>query len=138
VVSVRFVRMAGFVAIAALMYPVAGFAAAKGDPARGEEIYAECSGCHDLKENRIGPKHCGVVGRKAASVADYPSYSEPMRDSEIVWDVTKLDEFLQAPLSYVPGTAMGYAGLYEEKDRADLIAYLAQATADSKLCGGTK
>src|SRR4051812_49397260 len=97
------------VTAAGFAYPLPGFAAAvQGDPAHGKELYEECSGCHALQENLIGPKHCGLMGRRAGTVPDYV-YSDVMRQSGIVWDTKKLDEFLKAPLSYLPGTNMGYA-----------------------------
>ena len=39
-----------------------------------------------------------------------------------------LDQFLQGPRKMVPGTKMTYAGIANPQDRADLIAYLKQAT----------
>jgi cytochrome c len=117
------------------MISVSTFAAApKGDPIKGEEIYHECSGCHSLTENVIGPRHCGVVGRKAAGVSDYASYTDVMKESGITWDHQKLDEFLASPLSYLSGTAMGFVGLSNPQDRADVIAYLEQAGKDPKIC----
>ena len=121
--------------IAAPLIAFAGSAAPKGDPAAGKVLYVECEGCHALQENRVGPKHCGVVGRKVAAVPDYPSYSEAMRSSGLVWDPKTLDEFLTEPFSYVSGTTMGYAGLTEDQQRADLIAYLDQAGKDPAVCG---
>src|SRR4051812_16164470 len=87
--GVRFVSLTtvvraafGFVAAAVIMISVSASAAEAlaGDPVKGKEIYVECAGCHDLKENRIGPRHCGVVGRKAASLPDFPGYSQAMKE----------------------------------------------------------
>lgn len=50
-----------------------------------------------------------------------------MRRSRIVWNEKTLDLFLADPLKTVPGTSMGYAGVKEKAERADLIAYLKQA-----------
>lgn len=114
-------------------WPVLAASLPAGDPARGEDAYLECSGCHTLQEHSIGPKHCGVFGRRAGTVPGF-NFSEAMREPGIVWDVKKLNDFLIAPLSYVPNTNMGYAGLFEPQDRADLIAYLRKAAPDSGLC----
>jgi cytochrome c len=57
-----------------------------------------------------------------------------MRDSGIVWDAKTLDVFLKDPLGTVPGTAMGYAGVKDDAERADLIAWLRQATQPGKTC----
>ncbi len=105
----------------------------EGDPRHGDELYAEqCKGCHELNETLVGPKHCGVFSRRAGSVPDY-AYSEVMKRSGFNWDAKHLDDFLKAPISYLNGTIMGYAGLDDEKDRADLIAYLREAM-DPAVC----
>lgn len=114
---------------------LAGAAPKKGDPASGKLLYAECEGCHALAENKIGPKHCGLVGRKAAAVPDFASYSDAMRTSGLTWDAKTLDAFLAEPFSYVSGTVMGYAGIPDQKSRIDLIAYLEQAGKDPAVCG---
>jgi cytochrome c len=105
-------------------------ATARGDPANGARIYERCLACHALQYDRTGPRHCGLLGRKAGSVAGF-DYSEAMKRSGIVWNAATLDRFLANPLGTVPGTTMGYAGIADARERADLIAYLGQAK-----CGG--
>ena len=56
-----------------------------------------------------------------------------MRASGIVWDAKSLDRFLADPVGTVPGTSMGYAGIKDARERADLIAYLGKAR-----CGNAK
>ena len=101
-------------------------ATARGDPANGERIYGRCLACHALQYDRTGPRHCGLFGRKAGSVPGF-DYSEAMKRSGIVWNAATLDRFLADPLGTVPGTTMGYAGIADARERADLIAYLGQA-----------
>lgn len=108
--------MNGFILIAAL---------AAGDPAAGEALYSRCLACHSLELNRTGPKHCGLFGRRAGSVAGY-DYSPAMKRSKLVWDENTLERFLADPLKTVPGTTMTYAGVPDAKERAILIAYLRQ------------
>lgn len=98
-------------------------ALALGDAKAGEAVYSRCLACHALQYNRTGPKHCGVVGRRAGTAPGY-EYSPAMKRSKLVWDEKTLDRFLADPLKTVPGTTMTYAGVPEAKDRADLIAYL--------------
>lgn len=109
----------------------AGAAAAKtraptGDPQAGEAVYARCLACHALAYNRTGPKHCGLLGRRAGSVAGF-EYSDAMKRVNWVWDRKTLDRFLADPMKTVPGTTMGYAGVKDRQARVDLIAYIEQA-----------
>ncbi len=106
----------------------ASHARAAGDPARGEKVYARCTGCHAIERNRVGPRHAGLFGRPAGGLSDY-AYSEAMRGAGLVWDEVTLDRFLADPRGVVPGTKMGFGGIKDAMDRADLIAYLKQATA---------
>jgi cytochrome c len=94
--------------------------------ARGEEIYGRCLACHALAYDRVGPRHCGLIGRKAGSVPGF-GYSPAMKRSNIVWNEKTLDRFLANPPAVVPGTTMTYAGIPDAKERADLIAYLKSA-----------
>jgi len=96
------------------------------DVARGEQIYARCQACHALAYDRVGPRHCGLFGRVAGSVAQF-GYSPAMRNSRIVWNDKSLDVFLAHPLKTVPGTTMTYAGIPDANERADLIAFLKHA-----------
>jgi cytochrome c len=102
---------------------------APGDPARGETIYHKCQGCHSIDRNRVGPMHKGLFGRQAGSLPDF-DYSAAMKNSGIVWNEQTLDRFLADPRGVVPGTKMTYAGIKNAKDRADLIAYLKEATKE--------
>jgi cytochrome c len=99
-----------------------------GDPARGESLYSRCQGCHSIDVDRVGPRHAGLFGRKAGSLQDY-DYSAAMRAAGVVWDEATLDRFLTAPRQFIPGTKMPFAGISDAQERADLIAWLKQATA---------
>ena len=96
------------------------------DAARGEQLYVRCMACHALAADRVGPHHCGLIGRRAGSVAGF-DYSPAMKRSGIVWNDKTLDRFLAKPLAMVPGTTMTYDGVADAQERADLIAYLARA-----------
>lgn len=115
----------------------AGAAAGRTPEARikaGEAIYARCLACHALAYDRTGPRHCGLFGRKAGSVPDF-DYSPAMKQSTIVWDEKTLAHFLANPTRAVPGTSMGYAGVPDPRERADLIAYL-KAASQGPECKG--
>jgi len=111
-------------ALAACGAPV--LAAPAASAAAGKVVYERCLACHALAYDRTGPRHCGLFGRRAGSVPGF-AYSAAMRRSAIVWDEKTLDLFLADPLKTVPGTSMGYAGVKDQAERADLIAYLKQA-----------
>ncbi len=94
------------------------------DATRGKTLYeSRCVGCHSVDQNRVGPLHRGVVGRKAGSVKDY-DYSSALKASKIVWDVALLQKWLTNPEALIPGQRMGYS-VDEAKDRLDLAEYLA-------------
>ena len=105
-----------------------GAAAAAGDAGSGESIYQRCGACHSLEHDRAGPRHCGLFGRKAGSVKDFP-YSEGMKRSGIVWSQATLDRFLANPGEVVPGTPMAAFGVSDAQERADLVAWLERASA---------
>lgn len=121
------------VALAAAIALSVGEVGAAGDAKRGEQLYPRCAACHALAYDRVGPRHCGVIGRRAGSIEGF-EYSAAMKKSGIVWNAKTLDRFLAAPMQRVPGTTMTYAGVEDAKERADLVAYLAQAgtSADCK------
>ena len=101
---------------------------------RGEQVYARCAGCHAIEGNRTGPQHCGLFGRRAGAAPGYEAYSEAMRRSGIVWNAATLDAFLRDPQARVPGTTMGYAGVKDAGDRADLLAWLKAASLAPVAC----
>lgn len=94
----------------------------------GEAVYERCAACHSLANDRTGPRHCGLFGRRAGSVKGF-SYSDAMRRATIIWNEKTLDRFLANPQKTVPGTSMTIAGVSDKKERADLIAFLRQANA---------
>lgn len=103
-----------------------------GDAKRGETIYERCGACHSVDRDRTGPRHAGLFGRRAGSVPGF-RYSPAMRKAGaagLIWDEATLDKFLRAPTKFVPGTGMGYAGIQNDQERADLIAFLKEATQE--------
>jgi cytochrome c len=122
--------VAGALAALAAVSPVA---AANGDAARGAKVYERCAACHSLDHDRTGPRHCGLFGRRAGSEPAF-DYSPAMRRSGLVWSEATLDRFLAAPTKVVPGTTMGYAGVDDPRERADLVAYLKAANGSRALC----
>ena len=113
--------LASFALVAALhMQP----AAAAADAAHGAQVYKTCALCHAFERNGAGPKHAGLFGRTAGTVADY-RYSPALQKSGIVWDDATLDKWLADPQALVPGTKM-FFNVDSAQDRADVIEYLKQ------------
>ena len=102
----------------------------KGDAQRGALSYSACLICHTIKTNQIGPRHMGLFGRKAGSLPDY-NYSPALKNSGIVWNEETLDRWIKSPKAMVPTTKMIFAGIPDAQERADIIAYLKEATKPS-------
>lgn len=105
-------------------------AVADGDPAKGERIFRRCQACHSLEQgqNRIGPSLYGLFGREAGSVEGF-RYSKANQESGVTWNEETLDPYLENPNKYMPGNRMAFPGIRNDEQRADLIAYLKEATA---------
>jgi cytochrome c len=96
------------------------------DLENGRRKFGMCRSCHTIVEggaNLTGPNLHGVFGRKAGALEGY-NYSEVVKNAGFVWDAEHLDKWLAEPRTFLPGTKMSFAGLKNEKDRIDLIAYL--------------
>lgn len=117
-------------ASALMVTMTAGVAAAEGDAAKGEKVFRKCQACHAVgegAENKVGPVLNGLMGRAVAAGEGF-EYSDALvaKVAEgVVWDAETLAAFLEKPRDWAPGTKMSFAGLRKEKDRDNLIAYLA-------------
>jgi cytochrome c len=101
-------------------------ALASADPKRGEQSAKVCQTCHTFEKggpNKIGPNLWGVVGRKKGTEGGF-AYSDAIKSKGGEWTVDDLNKFLTSPRTYAPGTKMSFAGLPQENQRADAIAYL--------------
>ena len=123
--SLRNCRMRRIV-IAGLLLAGSATTALAADPVAGEKVFkAQCGICHAVVagQNRIGPTLFGVVGRPAGSVPGF-HYTADHKKLGVAWDATTLDKYLANPRAMVPDTSMVYAGLKDDAERADLVAYL--------------
>lgn len=117
-------------------FALIGFAghAMAADVEAGEKSFAKCRACHQIGEtakNSVGPELNGVVGRKAGTAPNY-NYSEANKNSGFTWDEATLKEYLKNPRAKVPGTKMVFAGINNENEIDNLIAYLGQFGPDGK------
>jgi cytochrome c len=101
-------------------------AAYAADIEAGKAAFQKCASCHAVGPSArglFGPQLNGLVGRPAGSTKDY-RYSAAMKNSRIVWNEKNLTAFLKDPGDVVPGTKMRFWGMSNEKQIADLLAYL--------------
>lgn len=101
-----------------------------GDAARGERDFRACAPCHSLEPDRnmTGPSLAGLWGRKAGSLPSFERYSDALKSSGIIWDDRSLDGWLSDPDGMVPDNEMPFNGIKNARDRADLLAFLKEAT----------
>jgi len=108
-------------------------ALAGGDAAAGEKVFKKCKACHMIGEGakrRTGPPLNNMVGTVLGEFEDF-KYSKGMvalSEAETVWTIENLNAFFTKPRDFVAKTKMSFAGLKDEEDRANLIAYLATFT----------
>ena len=101
------------------------------DAANGKSVFDKtCAACHRLTESFIhNPPLGGVVGRARASI-DGQQYSDALKTAGGIWNYEELNAFIASPRAAIPGTAMSFEGLPESGERADLILYLRNQSAD--------
>ncbi|XP_012279965.1 cytochrome c-like [Orussus abietinus] len=98
-----------------------------GDAGKGKKIFTKmCGTCHTTEKggkHKIGPNLFGVIGQTCGTAPGF-AYSDAMKKKGITWSETTMDEYLQFPKRFVPGTKMVFMGIKKEDDRKNLIAYL--------------
>jgi cytochrome c len=118
---------------AALLLLSAGGALAQ-DATVGEKVFNKCRACHqvgDMAKNLVGPKMNGIFGRKAGSVEGF-KYSEANVKSGVSWDEASFAKYIKDPKAAMPGNKMAFPGIKNDKEIADLTAFLGQFDADGK------
>ena len=113
--------------LALALASLAGTAAAVGNAAAGQDVFAEnCAECHSVKDgkHKKGPSLFAVLGRPAGAAPGF-LYSAALKASGKTWTADAIDAYITNPKVSVPGGTMKYDGLADAKARADLIAYLA-------------
>jgi cytochrome c len=94
----------------------------------GAKVFKKCATCHSVEKggaNKVGPNLYAIVGKSRASVPGF-AYSAALKAKGGSWTVEDLNQWLNKPKDFVPGTKMAFAGLKKDKDRANVIAYLKQ------------
>ena len=104
---------------------------ASGDAVAGQTVFRKCQACHNPGASaafKPGPNLDKIFGRVAGKATNYKGYSKALKESAIIWSETLLDQWLSNPQNFLPGNKMPFAGIRSAQDRADLMAYLREAT----------
>src|SRR5215468_777980 len=103
---------------------------AAGNVAQGQRLFGTCAACHSLQpdQSMTGPSLAGVWNRKAGSLDSFSRYSPALKAANIVWNDKTLDDWITDPQHLVPGNEMTFAGIKDARQRADLLAFLKEAT----------
>lgn len=120
---------------AALLIALSASQSAKAqDVSAGERSFNKCRACHQVGEtakNGVGPELNGLFGRHTGAVEGY-SYSAANKGANITWDEAIFAEYIKDPRAKIPGTKMVFVGIKNEKEVADLTAFLKQFGKDGK------
>ena len=103
------------------------------DPKAGDATaHKLCIACHSFEEGapaKVGPNLYGVVGGPHAHMPGF-DYSAALKAKQGPWTFDELNQWLTSPRTYAPGTKMAFAGIGNEKERANVIDYLRTLAAN--------
>ncbi len=111
------------------------------DAAAGKRFFKKCAACHNLTADRhkIGPGLSGLFGRRAATALGYKRYSKSMKAAGargLIWNESEFLQYIASPNQFLRDflgdpkarSNMTFAGIKQQQDRENLLAYLLEAT----------
>lgn len=110
-----------------------------GNATRGEQLFRACAPCHSLEPNRnmTGPSLAEVWNRKAGTLPSFERYSPALKSSGIIWEDGTLGAWIEDPQHFISGNTMNFPGLKDARQRADLLAFLKEATKPGRAAAGS-
>ncbi|XP_071558606.1 cytochrome c [Temnothorax nylanderi] len=99
-----------------------------GDAINGKKLFMKlCASCHTTEKggkHKIGPNLHDIMGKTCGTIPGF-IFTETLKEKAIVWDEKTLNDYLEIPKKFIPGTKMAFYGVKKAEDRRDLIAFLA-------------
>ncbi len=117
--------------IAAVALSASATFAQDGNAEAGEDVFKKCRACHDVgpdAKNKVGPMLNGLIGRKSGTIEGF-AYSDANKNAAVTWDDATFLKYIEDPRTFMPGNKMAFAGLKDEQDRKDVLAYIKKAGA---------
>lgn len=113
---------------AALAFAPVGAAVAQ-DAAAGQRVYNQCRACHTINEggrNGVGPNLHGIWDRAAGASAGfrYSANMQELAQGGLVWNEANMRTYLTNPKNLVPRGSMAFAGIRNEEQLNNLLAFL--------------
>lgn len=106
--------------------PIAALLAAA-DPGKGEQAFKKCTTCHTIDKGGAtgqGPNLWGILGSPIGKHAPGFAYSPALAGKGGDWDWESMSQWVKEPKAFAPGTRMGFAGMGNAQERANLLAFL--------------